>query len=152
MNPELFIENSISAAFNTLPFNTLPNTIIYLKVVKYLNIRLRQICETNLELTMRKIENRMLYYGCKGWELLCLKFKALWWCLFLFFNPSHATDQRFSDVFRGYQKRSVAWNGLIHNGLCGRSADFNYFHTESIPCTNFCVRVTPFACRLRARS
>ena len=43
-------------------------------------------------------------------------------------NPSHATglesdlflyplktseNQRFSDVFRGYKKRSVAWNGLI---------------------------------------
>ena len=43
--------------------------------------------------------------------------------LFLLINPFHATDlfwyplktsenQRFSDVFRGYQKRSVAWNGL----------------------------------------
>ena len=73
MNPELFIQNSISAAFNTLP-----NTIIYLKIVNYLNIRLRQIFETNLELKMRKIENRMLYYGCKGLELLCLKSKALW--------------------------------------------------------------------------
>ena len=41
-------------------------------------------------------------------------------------NPFHATDlfsyplktsenQRFSDVFRGYQKRSVAWNGLSNN-------------------------------------
>ena len=40
------------------------------------------------------------------------------------FNPFHATDLFwcplktsenlwFSDVFRGYQKRSVAWNGLI---------------------------------------
>ena len=39
-------------------------------------------------------------------------------------NPFHVTDlfwyplktsenQRFSDVFRGYQKRSVTWNGLI---------------------------------------
>ena len=41
-----------------------------------------------------------------------------------YINPFHASDlfwyplkisekQRFSDVFRGYQKRSVAWNGLI---------------------------------------
>ena len=40
------------------------------------------------------------------------------------FNPFHATNlfwyllktsenQRFSDVFRGHQKRSVAWNGLM---------------------------------------
>ena len=41
-----------------------------------------------------------------------------------FLDPFHATDlfwyplktsenQRFSDVFRGYQKRSMTWNGLI---------------------------------------
>ena len=41
----------------------------------------------------------------------------------IYINPFHATklfwyplktseNQRFSDVFRGYQKRSVAWNGL----------------------------------------
>ena len=41
----------------------------------------------------------------------------------LWFNPFHATDlflyllktsenQRFCDIFRGYRKRSVAWNGL----------------------------------------
>ena len=28
-------------------------------------------------------------------------------------NPFHTTDLWFSDVFRGYQKRSVAWNGLL---------------------------------------
>ena len=43
----------------------------------------------------------------------------------LYFNPLHTTDifwypletlenQRFSDVFRGYQKISVTWNGLIY--------------------------------------
>ena len=43
-------------------------------------------------------------------------------------NPFHATDlfwyplktsenQRFSDVFRGYQKRSVAWNGFEKIGF-----------------------------------
>ena len=36
---------------------------------------------------------------------------------------------------------------IKHNVLCGRLADSNYFCTEeSIPCTNFCVRETPFAC------
>ena len=38
MNHELVIENSSSAAAYTLP-----NTIIYLKAIKYLNISLRQI-------------------------------------------------------------------------------------------------------------
>ena len=44
-------------------------------------------------------------------------------CMKLFLNPFHVTDlfryplktsenQRLSDVFRGYQKRPVAWNGL----------------------------------------
>ena len=67
MNHELVLENSSSAAANTLP-----NTVIYLKTVKYLNIRLRQIYQTNLELKERvqKIEDRMLYYGCKALELL----------------------------------------------------------------------------------
>ena len=42
---------------------------------------------------------------------------------FIVFNPFHAThlfwyplkteNQRFSNVFRGYQKRSVAWYGLM---------------------------------------
>ena len=32
----------------------------------------------------------------------------------LFWYPLETLEnQRFSDVFRGYQKRSVAWNGLI---------------------------------------
>ena len=30
----------------------------------------------------------------------------------LFWYPLKTENQRFSDVFRGYQKRSVAWNGL----------------------------------------
>ena len=48
--------------------------------------------------------------------------------VFDYLNPFHATDlfwyplktsenQRFSDVFRGYQERSVAWNGLKCNHL-----------------------------------
>ena len=40
---------------------------------------------------------------------------------------------------------------LKYNGLCGRLTDSDYFYTkESIPCTNFRVRLTPFACTLRA--
>ena len=32
---------------------------------------------------------------------------------------------------------------LKYNGFLGRLADSNYFYTEeSIPCTNFCIRVT----------
>ena len=40
---------------------------------------------------------------------------------------------------------------LKHGGLCGRLADSNYIE-ELIPCTNFRVSVTPFACKLRAQS
>ena len=39
-----------------------------------------------------------------------------------------------------------------HNGLCGRLADSNYFYSEeSIPCTNFHLYITLFACTFRAR-
>ena len=48
MDHEVVFENSSSAAVNTLL-----NTIIYLKAVKYLNIRLRQIYQKNLELKIR---------------------------------------------------------------------------------------------------
>ena len=61
----------------------------------------------------------------------CLLLNLLWWKSSTpkimheaLINPFHATDlfwyslktsekQRFSDVFKGYQKRSVAWNGLM---------------------------------------
>ena len=40
-----------------------------------------------------------------------------------------------------------------NNGLCGKLVYLYYFNTEaSLPFTNFCVRVTPFACTLHARS
>ena len=55
MDHEVVFENSSSAAVNTLL-----NTIIYLKAVKYLNIRLRQIYQKNLELKIR---------DAKDWEL-----------------------------------------------------------------------------------
>ena len=62
MDHEIIRENSNSAAFYTLP-----NTIIYLKVVKYSNSRLRQVYWAGLELKIKlqKIEDRMLCYGCK---------------------------------------------------------------------------------------
>ena len=42
---------------------------------------------------------------------------------------------------------------LNHNGLCGRLANSNYFYSEeSIPYTDFRVRVTLFACTFRAES
>ena len=38
-----------------------------------------------------------------------------------------------------------------HAGLCERLADSNYFYKEeSVPCTNFCVRVSPLACTSHA--
>ena len=68
MDHKLIFENSCSDAANTLP-----NTITYLKAVKCLKIIPRQIYETNLELKkrVRKIEDQMLYYGCKDSRLLC---------------------------------------------------------------------------------
>ena len=42
---------------------------------------------------------------------------------------------------------------LKHNGLCGSLTDSNYFYAEEpIPCTNYRVRVTPFACTFPSRS
>ena len=86
MDHGLVPENSSSAALNTLP-----NTIIYLKAVKYLNIRLRQIYETNLELKIivQKSEDQMLFYGCKDLALLCWKLKMLW--VFIFLKVMSAT-------------------------------------------------------------
>ena len=55
MDHELVFENSSSTAVYTLP-----NTIIYLIAVNYLNIRLRQIYLTNLELKIRDAKDRGL--------------------------------------------------------------------------------------------
>ena len=75
MDLKFTLENSRSAAVNTLL-----NTTIYLKAIKYLNIRLRQIYYTNLELNIgvQKIEDQMLYFGTKDSGLLCWKLKMLW--------------------------------------------------------------------------
>ena len=72
MGHKLVFGNSTSATVYSLP-----NTIIYLKAIKYLNIRLRQI-------RVWKIEDRMLYCGCKNLGLLGWKLKTLWQWLFLF--------------------------------------------------------------------
>ena len=79
MDHELILVNSSSADVNTLP-----NTIIYLKAVKYSNITLRQIFLTNLEpkIRVQKTEDQMLYYGCKDSGLLCLKLKILCVCFY----------------------------------------------------------------------
>ena len=68
MDDKLVLENSSSVAVNTLS-----NTTIHLKAIKYFNIGLRQIYSSNLELKIRvqKIEDRMLHYGCKDSGLLC---------------------------------------------------------------------------------
>ena len=68
MDHKLVRENSSSAAVSTLW-----NTIIFLKVVKYSNFRLRQIYWTNVEFKIRvqKIEDWKLYHGSKDLGLLC---------------------------------------------------------------------------------
>ena len=50
-------------------------------------------------------------------------------------------NQRFSDIFRGYRKRPVAWNGLIMVlGKCSNDDDNNgamlkIYHESQIPVT-----------------
>ena len=41
---------------------------------------------------------------------------------------------------------------LKHNGVCGQAITGLQLCSQSIACTNFRARVTPFACTLRARS
>ena len=41
---------------------------------------------------------------------------------------------------------------LKHNSLCERAIRSSQLSSQSIPCTNYHVRVTLFACTLRARS
>ena len=74
MEHEVVFETSNLAAVNALP-----NTIIYLKTIKYLNITLRQIYLPNLELKIkvRKTEDQILCYGCKDSGLQCWKLKIL---------------------------------------------------------------------------
>ena len=83
MDHKLFVENSSSAAVNTLP-----NCIIYFECRKVFGYQTETdlLHETNLELKIKvwKIDNGMLYYGCKDLGLLCRKLKRLWLWLFLF--------------------------------------------------------------------
>ena len=45
----------------------------------------------------------------------------------LFWYPLKASEnQRFSDVFKKYQKRSVAWNGLKCSVLVKKVADYRH--------------------------
>ena len=55
------LESSSSAAVYTLL-----STIIYLKAVKYLNIRMRKIHQTDMELKIkvRNVADPVLYYNC----------------------------------------------------------------------------------------
>ena len=69
MNHELFHGNSSSVVVYTLP-----NIITYLNAIKYWNIRLRQIYETNMEL-------KIMVWKTEGWRLLgllCWKLKTPW--------------------------------------------------------------------------
>ena len=60
------------------------------------------------------------------WLALVPVMKLIFGVLYSAFNPFHTTglflyplktsgNQMFSDVFRGYRKRPVAWTGLINN-------------------------------------
>ena len=77
-----------------------------------------------LKIRVRKIEDPMLYYGCKDSGLLCWKLNKV------------AVVFYFLKVY---------WSVWVIDR-------FKLFYTEeSIPCTNFRVCVTPFACTLRAQ-
>ena len=77
MDHKLFVKNSSSTAVNTLP-----NNIIYFKGSKVFEYQTETdlLYETNLELKIKvqKIEDGMLYYGCKDLGLLSQKLKRLW--------------------------------------------------------------------------
>ena len=73
MDHKLVLENSSSGAVYTLP-----NTIIYLSAMKYLDLGQIYKADLELKIRLRKIDNRMLYYGCKDSGLLCWKLKTLW--------------------------------------------------------------------------
>ena len=107
MDRKLVLENSSLGAVYTLL-----NTIIYLSAIKYFDVE--QIYKTDLELKirLRKIDNQMLYYGCKDSGLLCWKLKMLW--LWLYFFEAYWSGQSISS-----------------SQLC----------SQLIPCTNTCNAV-----------
>ena len=94
---------------------------------------IRRIQSKRRKIRTRKIPNTNTFHAVNISEArsphettMCPK--CLIWMICRRFNPFHATDlfwyplkilenQRFSDVFRGYQKRSAAWNALITTEL-----------------------------------
>ena len=60
----------------------------------------------------------------------------------LFWYPLKTSEnQRFSDVFRGYQKRSVAWNGLIVS-LNLYECEANYLYILQILNKTSCIELS----------
>ena len=118
MDHDLALENSSSAAVCTLL-----NTIFFLKAIKYLNIRLRSI---KLKVRVWKIEDQMLYYGCKlsGFGTTLLEIKNAVVVVALIF--------------------------LMHNSLCRQPISSSQLCSQSMPCTNFCAHVMLFTCTLHA--
>ena len=87
-----------------------------------------------------------LFYPIRQeWDirLTCMKKNQILWLeffvrIYTVINPFHATglfryplktseNQSFSDVFRGYRKRPVAWNGLNVGNISKPSFDENHF-------------------------
>ena len=61
---------------------------------------------------------------------------------------------RIQDYCVGNQKRcgSGVFIFLKYNGLCGQVISSSQLCSQSLPCTNFRARATPFACTLCARN
>ena len=120
MGHKLVLENSSSAAVNTMP-----NTIIYLEVVEYLITKLTQIYQTNLELKGAKDCGLNAVLWLQGFRTTMLEIKnAVLVVVFIFFKH----------------------NGLY--GRLADSNYF--YTKESILCTNFCACTTLFVCTLHA--
>ena len=76
MDHKLILENSSSNAVNTQL-----NAIIFLKAVKYVNIRLRQIyCIKQTWNFSKGVKDWVWngHYGCKDLGPLCWKLKTFW--------------------------------------------------------------------------
>ena len=72
-----------------------------------------------------KLEDWMLYYGCKDSGLLCWKFNAMVVAVLIF---------------------------LKHNGLCGQAISSSQLCYQSISFTDFCACVLSLVCTLHARN
>ena len=125
MDHDLVLENSSSAAFYTLP-----NTIIYLKAVKYLKPAFR-------------FTKRCLVYdwGTKSASVKTTKISAAQRGS----EHDNTMNERRRQPSTGQQKKKTKTKK--------KQADSNYFYTkESIPSMKFHARVTSFACTLRTLS